>query len=213
MRTHFPVSFSFTPICLTRCWGHSKWRLDGNGTAVEFGLLVGVPVLHQMAPVGWGLIGKEVSGQMLRGGRLYPDVGVKRSSRERQRHSWLLRTQSYPRSFQIRSQTELMIMLRGKLISSFHVFTFPFVLYFNFMLLSSIRTWLKEHSKGCESGPRLPGGYMPLQPWSEAAGLPSAPHRPARHLWHPPLGRRQRCQLPAVERATNTADPGHAEEG
>lgn len=55
------MSFSFTPIWLTRCWGHNKWRLDGNGTAVGFGLLVGVPVLQQMAPVGWGLIGKEVS--------------------------------------------------------------------------------------------------------------------------------------------------------
>ncbi|XP_041865494.1 kinase non-catalytic C-lobe domain-containing protein 1 isoform X2 [Melanotaenia boesemani] len=26
-----------------RCRGHNKWQLDGNGTAVEFGLLVGVP--------------------------------------------------------------------------------------------------------------------------------------------------------------------------
>lgn len=38
------------------------WRLDARGTAVEFGLLVGVPALHQMAPVGCGLIGKELSG-------------------------------------------------------------------------------------------------------------------------------------------------------
>lgn len=54
---------------------------------------------------------------------------------------------------------------------------------------------------------------MPLQPGPGAAGLPSAPHRPARHLRRPPLGRGQRCQLPAVQRATNAEDPGHAEEG
>lgn len=39
--------------------------LDANGTAVEFRLLVGVPALHQMAHVGCGLIGKEVSGLVL----------------------------------------------------------------------------------------------------------------------------------------------------
>lgn len=63
--TYFPVSFSFTPIWLTRCWGHSKWRSQSNGTAVGFGLLVKVSVLLQMVPVGRGMIEKEVSGRML----------------------------------------------------------------------------------------------------------------------------------------------------
>lgn len=66
-----------------------------------------------MAPVGWGLIGKEVSGQMLRGDWLYPDAGVRRSSREKQRHSCSLWTQGYPCSLQIRSQTKLMVQAGG----------------------------------------------------------------------------------------------------
>lgn len=85
--------------------------------------------------------------------------------------------------------------------------------YFMLCSSSSFCRWLQEHSKGCESGPRLPGGRVPLQPGPGPASLPSPPHRPVRHLWHPPLGRQQRCQLPAVERAPDTEDTGHAEEG
>lgn len=46
--------------------------------------MVGVPVLHQMAPMGWGLIGKEGLGQMLMDDWVSPDAEVRGTSRERQ---------------------------------------------------------------------------------------------------------------------------------
>lgn len=76
--------------------GHNKWQLDGNGTAVKFGLLLGEPVLQQMVCVGRGLIGKEVAVQMLRGTRVSPDAEVRTSSRDKQRYSWLLWTRFSP---------------------------------------------------------------------------------------------------------------------
>ena len=213
-RTCFPVSFFFTPIWPTRCWGRSKWRLDGNGTAAEYGLSVGVPVLHQMAPVGWGSIGKEVLAQKLRWGWVLPDAEVRSSSGGKADPQLFSVDPGLSHSLQIRSQTEADDVANDEyapghyclLFSCFHSVACCFI-------LSSIHLYFQEHSKGCESGPRLPGGGVLLQPGPGAAGLPSALHRPARHLWHPPLGRRQRAQHPAVQRATDTENPGHAEAG
>jgi len=65
---------------------------------------------------------------------------------------------------------------------------------------------LQEHREGAESGPRLPGADVPLQAGPGAAGLPSAPHRPARRRRHPPPGRRRRA-------SGGQEDPGPAEPG
>lgn len=73
--------------------------------------------------------------------------------------------------------------------------------------------WFQEHRKGCESGPCLPGGCVPVQPRPGPSGLPAPPDRPIRHDGHPPAGRWQRCQLSTVRRASDTEDPRHAEEG
>ncbi|XP_056290885.1 uncharacterized protein LOC130206783 isoform X5 [Pseudoliparis swirei] len=64
----------------------------------------------------------------------------------------------------------------------------------------------EEHREGAESGPRLPGAGVPLQAGPGAAGLPSAPHRPARRRRHPPPGRRRRA-------SGGQEDPGPAEPG
>lgn len=59
------------------------WMVMGH--LLDLGLSVEVPLLRQMAPVGWRLIGiEEVPGWMQRGHRLYPDAEVRGSSR----HSW-----------------------------------------------------------------------------------------------------------------------------
>lgn len=64
------MSFFLASIWLTRCWGHGEWQLDGNDTAVGIGLLVEVPELYQMVPVGWVQLEKRFSVQMLRSGDL-----------------------------------------------------------------------------------------------------------------------------------------------
>lgn len=87
------------------------------------------------------------------------------------------------------------------------IFTDTFSLFLLFFFVLS-----QEHSKGCESGPRLPGGGLPLWPRPAAAGVPSVAHLPARRLWRPPLDPRWRLAPTAVQWVTNAKDPGEAEE-